>query len=228
MKKSLFLVLLITLVLSASTFLIIESAKYYNTFYKDSYLPLALAILLEGFVLTLATAKVYRLALRVVQKVLMMSVFIIIVATASLYHVNPIIELLSKSDNTEKIESLIKEEISNLKNDSVLFNKQKQKLNTAKSVNRRHDTFRGLLSVVDEKEDVSIALYLDIAVLILIRLVLQTCNLFCASMLGSYYRKGDILFKKKEEYCLCGCGQIVKDGNIYIKGHNTIPGRRVE
>ncbi|TET77129.1 MAG: hypothetical protein E3J43_06210 [Candidatus Heimdallarchaeota archaeon] len=162
---------------------------------------LFLAILLEAFVLTLAITKVYRLVLRVVQKSLMLSVFVIIVFTASLYHVNPIIESISKSKNQNEVSSIIKEEILNLKEDLLLFDKQKQKLNSAKSANRRYDTFRSLLSVVNEKEDVSVALYLDIAVLILIRLILQTCNLFCASMLGSYYR---INRKREDEYCICG------------------------
>ena len=192
---------------------------------------LFLAILLESFVLTLAITKVYRLPLRIVQKTLMLSVFIIIVLTASLHHVNPIIESISKSKSQNEMSAIIKDEILNLKKDLLLFDKQKQKLNTAKSANRRYNTFRSLLSTTKEKKDVSIALYLDIAILILIRLVLQTCNLFCAGMFGSYYRIGTVLpirKKKKQEieYCICGCGQMVSPGRIYIRGHNLVPGRR--
>jgi len=201
MKKKLFLILLLSLILSTSVFLVIESAKYYNSFFTHVWKGLFLAILLEAFVLTLAITKMYRLPLRIIQKTLMLSVFIIIVFTASLYHVNPIIEFIAKSKSSNEVSVIIKDEILNLKEDLLLFDKQKQRLNTAKSANRRYDTFKSLLSVVNEKEDISIALYLDIAILILIRLVLQTCNLFCAGMLGSYYR---INRKREDEYCICG------------------------
>jgi len=231
MKRILFLILLLSLILSTSLFLVIESAKYYSGFYSSNWQSLFLAILLEAFVLVLAITKVYRLPLRIIQKVLMLSVFVIIVFTASLYHVNPIIELISKSDNTEKIEKLIKEEMKSLKEDLLIFDKQKQKLNTAIAANRRHDSLRSLISSLNKKEDVSYALYLDIGILILIRLVLQTCNLFCASMFGSYYRTGVRIpvrkkIKQEIEYCVCGCGQKVSPGRIYIRGHNLVPGRR--
>ena len=231
MKKILFLILLLSLILSTSFFLIIESAKYYSEFYPSAWQGLFLAILLEAFVLTLAITKVYRLPLRIIQKVLMLSVFVIIVVTASLYHINPIIELISKSDKQNEVAIIIKEEILNLKEDLLIFDKQKQKLNTAIAANRRHDSLRSLISTLNEKEDVSYALYLDIGILILIRLVLQTCNLFCASMFGSYYRIGiviPVVKRKKQEvtYCICGCGQEVKPGSIYIRGHNLVPGKR--
>ena len=231
MKKILFLILLLSLILSTSFFLIIESAKYYSEFYPSVWQGLFLAILLESFVLTLAITKVYRLPLRIIQKILMLFVFVIIVFTASLYHVNPIIDMINESGNTEKIENLIKDEMKNLKEDLLIFDKQKQKLNTAIAANRRHDSLRSLISTLNEKEDVSYALYLDIGILILIRLVLQTCNLFCASMFGSYYRIGmimPVIKRKKREttYCICGCGQEVKLGSIYIRGHNLVPGKR--
>jgi len=236
MKKILFLILLLSLILSTSFFLVVESAKYYSEFYSSVWQSLFLAILLEAFVLTLAITKVYRLPLRIIQKGLMLSVFVIIVVTASLYHVNPIIELISKADKQNEVVSIIKDEILNLKEDLLLFDKQKQRLNTAKSANRRHSSVRSLISTLNEKDDVSYALYLDIAILILIRLVLQTCNLFCAGMFGSYYRIGIkipvlpvLKVKKKEvQYCVCGCGQEVKEGSIYIRGHNLVPGKRNE
>jgi len=238
MKKKLFvpfvplLLVLLLLILSASSFLIIESTKYYASFYKDSYLPLALAILLEGFVLVLAMAKIYRLTLRIIQKSLMFSVFVIIVFTASLHHVNPLIQSITVSEGQNSIENIIKEEMKNLKEDLTVFDNQKQKMNTAIAANKRHEAFRALISRANEKSIVSIGVYLDIFILIAIRLVLQTCNLFCASMLGSYYRKGAldsikrIERKKKIEYCICGCGQEVSQGRIYIKGHNLIPGKK--
>ena len=228
MKKTLFLTLLLSLILSTSTFLIIESAKYYNEFFVHIWKGMFLAVLLEAFVLTLAVTKIYNLPLRIIQKTLMLSVFVIIVFTASLYHVNPIIELISKSESNSEVQAIIKDEINNLKEDLLLFDKQKQKLNTAKSANRRYDTFRSLVSTLNEKDDVSYALYLDIFILIAIRLVLQTCNLFCAGMLGSYYRIGKAIpvLEKKVQYCLCGCGQEVKPNSIYVRGHNLVPGRR--
>jgi len=232
-KKTLFLILLLGLILSTSIFLIIESAKYYNSFFVHIWKGMFLAILLEAFVLTLAITKVYRLPLRIIQKTLMLSVFVIIVFTASLYHINPIIELISRSKSKSEVQAVIKDEILNLKEDLLLFDKQKQRLNTAKSANRRYNTFRALVSTLKEKDEVSYALYLDIFILIAIRLVLQTCNLFCASMLGSYYRIGKKtpvlpVLEKKVEYCLCGCGQEVKQGSIYVRGHNLVPGERDE
>jgi len=232
MKKNLFLLLLLSLILSTSTFLVLESSQYYNSFFVHIWKGLFLAILLESFVLVLAITKVYRLPLRILQKTLMLSVFIIIVCTASLHHVSPIIESISKSKKENAVSYLIKEEMKNLKEDLKLFDKQKQKTNTAIAANRRYNTFRSLISLSNQKEDVSIALYLDIVILILIRLVLQTCNLFCANMFGSYYRTGLVgsivpIKKKKEvEYCICGCGQMVGPGRIYIRGHNLIPGNR--
>jgi hypothetical protein len=195
-RKPLFITLLATLILSTSAFLIMESSKYYTQFYPTAWQPLFLAVLLESFVITLAMARVYKLPLRVVQKILMLSVFSIIVMTASLHHVAPIINSISQSKSQDKIASIVKEEMQNLKDDLAIFDKQKQKLNTALSVKRRHSVFKSLLRTVNQQKHVSVAVYFDIAILIAIRLILQCCNLFCASMLGSYYRKPVLKLKK--------------------------------
>jgi len=197
MKKSAFIILLTALILSTSSFLIIESSKYYQKFYEGGVSQgVFLAVLLESFVIVLAMSKVYRLPLRIVQKGLMLSVFTIIVATASLFHVAPILESISQSKNQDKITSIIKDEIANLKQDSTVFDKQKQKRNSAIAANRRFSVFKSLLSTVNDATHVSVAAYLNIAVLVLIRLLLQCCNLFCASMLGTYYRKPILKLRK--------------------------------
>jgi len=231
MKKSAFLFLLSALIISTSLFLIIESAKYYQKFYPSAWQPIFLSILLESFVLVLAMSRVYKLPLRIVQKILMGSVFIIIVATASLHHVSPIIQSISESKNQDKIATIIENELQNLKDDLSIFNKQDQKLNSAQAANRRHTLSDTLISAVSKSKRVSVSVYFDITVLILIRLILQCCNLFCGSMMGSYYRKRKIkpILKNKVEvqkFCECGCGRVVSSGKRYILGHNLVPGKK--
>lgn len=197
--RHVFIPLMLTLIVATSTFLIIESSRYYGQWYGMGY-SLFLALLLESFVIVLATSRVTWALLRFVQRSLMFSVFILIVGSASLYHVSPIITTIAKHGEDTKVSVIIQQEIDQLRKDLSVFSKQNQRRNTALVSIKRHDTFKKLLETAQNTKQITLAMYLDMAVLIFIRLILQTCNLFCAGMIGTYYRgeKVPILREKRD------------------------------
>ena len=188
MKKKLFITLWAILILSTSIWLTIESAQYYERFYRSAWRSFSLAILMESFLLTLAVSKFYKWTLRFIRKILIFLFFILIVGTASLYHVAPLLESIAVSTNQDEIKEAIRDEIENLKNDLSIF-KGKQKLNAAIAANRRHELVKSRIEQVVKTVHSPISLYLDIAVLILLRIILQSANLLLTTNLGIYARK---------------------------------------
>ena len=132
-KKFTFTLVLGIIIILASFFMITESARYYTFFYESgAWQPLFLASLLEIFVLALAVMKIgVRRVFNFIQKFIMISVFTVIITAAGIQAINPTLESLETVAQQEQLSGILQEEYQNLKKDRDVFEKQKQRGNTA-------------------------------------------------------------------------------------------------
>jgi len=192
-KKSIFVGILSIIIAFASFFMITESARYYVHFYEQgAWQPLYLAALLELFVLVLAVIKIGKSKVfHAVQKFIMIGVFSAIIFAAGMQAVNPTLESLAQISQKEELAEILKEEYETLKEDRAIFDKQKQKTRTAISTMERKkivEDLKNLFKQSDVKTDTGRVALINILLLFGIRFLVQIANIFCASMMGVYFR----------------------------------------
>ena len=191
-KKFTFTTILGIIIILASFFMITESARYYTFFYESgAWQPLFLASLLEIFVLALAVMKIgTKKVFNFIQKIIMISVFIVIIAAAGIQAVNPTLENLEATAQQSALSDILKEEYKTLQKDRDVFEKQKQKRNTAIAAAERRKIVSDLKSLFnqDVKTDKGRVALINILLLFTIRFIVQLSNVYCASMLGVYFR----------------------------------------
>lgn len=192
-KKFTFITILGIIIILASFFMITESARYYTFFYESgAWQPLFLASLLEVFVLALAVMKIgTKRIFGFIQKFIMISVFTVIITAAGIQAVNPTLESLETVSKQEQLSDILKEEYKTLKKDREVFEKQKQRLNTAIAAAERRKIVSDLKDLFNQdiKTDKGRVALLNILLLFTIRFIVQLSNVFCASMLGVYFRR---------------------------------------
>lgn len=191
-KKSIFVSILSIIIVFASFFMITESARYYVHFYEQgAWQPLYLAALLELFVLVLAVIKVGRVkTFHLIQKFIMVGVFSAIIFAAGMQAVNPTLESLAEINKKEELAEILKDEYQTLKEDRAIFDKQKQKTRTAISTIERKKIVEDLKKLLEQdvKTDKGRVALVNILLLFGIRFLVQIANIFCASMMGVYFR----------------------------------------
>lgn len=193
-KKFTFTLILGIIIILASFFMITESARYYTFFYESgAWQPLFLASLLEIFVLALAVMRIgTKKVFNFVQKFIMVSVFTVIITAAGIQAINPTLESLETVSKQEQLSGILKDEYQNLQKDRDVFEKQKQRSNTAIAAAERRKIVEDLKDLFNQdiKTDKGRVALLNIIMLFSIRFIVQLANVFCASMLGIYFRGG--------------------------------------
>ena len=234
-KKALFISGLVTVAVSASIFMVYESSKFYASHYMNDWQGIWLAAMLEMFVMLLAMVKIGGVFRQIAQKSMMMIIFFIIIFAAGLYAVAPTLKSFTTAKQNQALQELLGNEIKSLDDELKVFDKQKQRGNTAKSANRREKAYTELKEllkkdVVTNKNEIAI---INIILLFIIRLAVQTANIYCAWMIGFIYRDSTTLRQEKPKgkppLCICGCGQPVRMGkngqwNKAIDGHQFSKG----
>jgi len=227
-KKFTFALILGIIIILASFFMITESARYYTFFYESgAWQPLFLASLLEIFVLALAVMKIgMRRVFNFIQKFIMISVFTVIITAAGIQAINPTLESLETISQQEELSGILKEEYQTLKKDRDVFEKQKQRGNTAIAAAERRKIVEDLKSLFsqDVKTDKGRVALLNIIMLFTIRFIVQLANVFCASMLGVYFRgerKEDLQKKTTKQVVLelyphAICKLLPQQGAYYV------------
>jgi len=202
-SKIIFVVILGLIIVTASFFMITESARYYTFFYESgAWQPLYLAGLLELFVLVLATIKIgAKKTFHLIQKMIMIGVFTVIIFAAGMQAVNPTLETVAQFEQKEKLAGILEEEYKTLKKDREVFEKQRQKGNTAIAAAERRKIVEDLKSLFsqDVKTDTGRVALINILLLFTIRFLVQMSNVFCASMLGVYFRGDKQKISKRTE-----------------------------
>ena len=203
-KKSFFLTLLITIICSASFFMITESARYYKFFYNTgAWQPIYLAGLLELFVLVLATIKIKaRWYFISIQKIIMVGIFNAIIFAAGMQAIEPTLDSLTQINRETELVEILKDEVQDLKKDKETFVDQKQKRNTAIAAIERRKIIDDLTSILKQNvtTNTGIIALINIILLFSIRFLVQLANIFCATLLGNYYRQKKEVKKETRSY----------------------------
>lgn len=240
-KKIFFLTVLITIICSASFFMITESARYYNFFYNSgAWQPLYLAGLLELFVLVLATIKIKaKWYFQSIQKVIMVGIFFAIIFAAGMQAIEPTMESLTQINRETELVEILKDEVQDLKKDKETFIGQKQKRNTAIAAIERRKVINDLTNIL--KQDITtntgIVALINIILLFSIRFLVQISNIFCATLLGNYYREKKQVKKETRSYkqmvlkkypnskCITGPNetfQVYINGKLIVESKSSI------
>ena len=209
-KKFTLVSVLSIIIILASFFMITESARYYTFFYEQgAWQPLYLASLLELFVLVLAVIRIgAKRTFHFLQKIIMVGVFAVIIFAAGVQAINPTLESLEVVSKQEALSDILKEEYKTLQEDRDVFDKQKQKTNTAIAAAERRKIVNDLKDLFNQevKTNKGRVALINILLLFTIRFLVQLSNVFCASMLGVYFRFSD----KEEEEVKTNKGVVLK------------------
>jgi len=240
-KKTFFLTVLITIICSASFFMITESARYYKFFYDSgAWQPMYLAGLLELFVLVLATIKIKAKWYFVsIQKIIMVGIFAAIIFAAGMQAVEPTLDSLTQINRETELVEILKDEVQDLKKDRETFVGQKQKRNTAIAAIERRKVIDDLTKIL--KQDITtntgIVALINIILLFSIRFLVQLANIFCATLLGNYYREKKLVKKESRSYksivlkkypnskCITGPNetfQVYINGKLIVESKSSI------
>ena len=230
-KKLLFILALFIIAVSSSCFMVYESSKFYSMHYMNAWQGIWLAAMLEAFVMLLAMIRVGGVFRQLGQKSLMFLLFCIIIFAAGLYAVKPTLDSVTSNTQHEDLKETLKNEVEMLDNELKVFDAQNQKGNTAKTAIRRNKAVQELKVLLRQKKSSNTGntALIYIILLFVIRIAVQTSNIYCAWMIGYVYRSGSYVTtqkpKGKAPLCICGCGQQVeysiKKGawNRAINGH---------
>jgi len=171
--------------------MILESGAYYSTFYTNHYQGYWAAFLVEVF-LALSAVLSFRKRplLNGMIKVVMVPLFIVVVAGASLKVVSPLMEKLAEVDSQNKLSSfLMKENEQNKKNLELI---EGQKTNLALALKHQRNLENRLITVYENQKSKSWMIWIEIGFTTFLRLSVQIANLVFAHCLGVLLRGGKI------------------------------------
>ncbi|MBU2648155.1 hypothetical protein KKI24_25840 [bacterium] len=198
MKKNIVTGLLCALCLAASSYIVLESAGYYQKLYilvgLSGVMGLYTAILSEAFQLVLvillpsdneSSRQKYSL-LAIVSLIYLMTIF-----AAGMNVGKPLIENWSQSNNQAKLLSLMLDERNSLNNQVRLLHSQNQKVNTILSIQAERESFQEIKNHLKNGNPVdSTLIKVELAALWLLRILIQLANLFCGRMIATRIGKG--------------------------------------
>jgi hypothetical protein len=179
-----------------SSFMIWESSSYYQQLYNLAGFPkvagLCLATLSEVFLITLTVSmpdnkdskwKKY-LFLLIISLMYLLSVF---GAGASIG--KPMFKQWSQSTQKEKLYEILMKEQQSIQSELLLFQEQKQKLNSAVTVKESRRSFQELKNHLNTESPInSIMVKIELSVLWALRVLIQLANLLCSRILAKNLR----------------------------------------
>jgi len=180
--------LLLSAVLSASLFMIIESGEYYQKFYENSYQGYWAACLVESF---LATAAILHFKskklLNTVIKIVMIPLFLVVVGGASLKVVTPMVNKLAQFESKNKLVNiLVMENQQSMENIERL---RGQRVNTAIEIKRQRETTNQLKETLKDNSTFGWMIWIVIGFSTFLRFAVQISNLVFAHSLGVMWRE---------------------------------------
>jgi len=189
--------ILAALCLGGSSYIVLESAGYYQKLYALAGLSPKMgwftAILAESFQLTLVILlptskedKVFRFSLLTI----IASIYVLTVFASGMNIGKPLIEKWSQSKRQDKLFSILVKEQEALNLQVSLFNGQKQKLNTAISVQAQRNSFQEIKDHLASKNSINeILIQIELAALWLLRILIQLANLICGRFIAINWKE---------------------------------------
>jgi len=179
--------ILVALCFAGSSYIVLESAGYYQKLYALAGLSVKMgwftAILSEVFQLALVMLlpageknQVKKLSLLVIIAL----IYIMTIFAAGMNIGKPLIEKWSQSRRQDKLFSMLMKEQDVLNRQVNLFNGQKQKVNTAISINAQRESFQEIKNHLEANGSINeILIQIELAALWLLRILIQLANLIC-------------------------------------------------
>jgi hypothetical protein len=185
--KRLLIISLFSAIFLASIFMIVESGEYYSTFYKNNYQGYWAAFLVEVFLAISAMLSFNkRPGLNIVIKTVMIPLFLVVVAGASLKVVSPMLDKLAKTENQDKLVNFLMQENKQSK-ENLDFLKG-QRINTAIELKHRREMTLKLRSELESQTSYTWMIWVTICFSTFLRFSVQLANLVFAHCLGIVLR----------------------------------------
>ena len=177
--------------------MVMESAGYFKRLYSAASLPEFMgwytAILAEAFQIVLIMAlpdEKEKAGFKAFLLLIVTLIYVLSVFTAGMNIGKPMISSWSNSDRKENLLSVLKQEQKSLTKDLELFKNQNQRLNTAKTVKARRQSFQELKTHLKKEHSVSEFLVkVELIALWLLRVLIQLANLCCARIVGTLWTR---------------------------------------
>jgi hypothetical protein len=226
LKKISMIVGLALIAVAASLFMISEFASFFNTlagkpptdpigYYTGSLVEVFLAIMIA----TKIPAKKYFHFANIVSGFLVIFLFLSTVAASSLNLISPLATKIQSNKNNQEIAGILKDDIKSTTNALLIFEGQKN--NTAISVRSQRKSRKELRGTLAKRTN-SFMLYLQLVLVLVVRVSIQSSNLMCVWLIGWVYRNVEIVKKSAREFLLAkGVKGTSDDGiNKFCTFHN--------
>ncbi|MCG8335584.1 MAG: hypothetical protein MJE63_13775 [Proteobacteria bacterium] len=201
LTKPLFIFLLLSISISASVFMIIESGSFFQDLYKAesslSFMGYWAAFLNEVFMGIMAAVwipgKKNKLGeslhpINVLFKLLLIFLFVTTVCGSSLKTAYPLYATVQKQNNQKEVIKVLHSQINDNNKSLNAFVLQNQRTNAALSVRNQIKIKEELKQMLANQES-TFGLWLEISIIILIRFGVQLANLSCIWLAGWVYRQ---------------------------------------
>ena len=198
-KKAALIVTLFMLIGVLSYSMVLEVAGYYMSYYpNDELRGWFIVVLPELVMIGLMVShipnkcKVPFLNVRIsftnlISKVLVALIFTITVAAAGLHTLGPSLEELMQSKRENELIKLLEDEKRDLQRDSKSFHETSQRTNLAITARAKRENREEMKQLLRTKQS-SMLPVIEIALIFILRVVIQTANLLFAYYLGYLYR----------------------------------------
>jgi hypothetical protein len=197
MRRYLKTFFLVILCISASTYVVMESAGYYQGFYQLAGQSIMMgwytAVLSEVFQLTLVmllSSESQDKTFRFIVMLIVTLIFLLTVFAAGMNIGKPLIYQWSTSIHQDNLIDLLKDERRSIKNELEIFKSQNQKVNTVLTVQEGRKTFQDLKEQLKNKPPSNpFLIQIELISLWCLRVLIQLANLFCGHFLAKSWKK---------------------------------------
>ncbi len=199
--KPVFIILLLSISITASIFMIIESGSFFQGLYKAdssiSFMGYWAAFLNEIFMGVMAAVwlpgkkdkqgeKIH--PLNVLFKILLVFLFITTVCGSSLKTVFPLYGVVQQQENQKKVVQILQSQVKDNRQSLEAFVQQNQRVNAALSVRNQVKIKEELKNILINQKSI-FGLWVEILIVLFIRFGVQLANLSCIWLAGWVYRQ---------------------------------------
>jgi len=206
--RSFYIIGLLLVSFFASSFMVLESGEFYQSFYPSTnfyQMGYIAAFLNEIFIAIMAgvwlpdlkktnNKKVH--PANYLFKAILLLLFATTVFSASFNVISPILKSIQKQRNIEDIENVLLTQVEDHKLSLSTFSKQNQRTNSAITTRNQIKTKAKLIEKLEQKKPL-FNLYIEAIFLFLLRFGIQVANLCCVWLVGWTYRYNRVQNKQK-------------------------------
>ena len=204
--RSIYIIGLLLISFFASSFMVLESGEFYQSFYPSSnffQMGYLAALLNEIFIAVMAAVwlpdirktnskKVH--PANYLFKAILLLLFATTVFAASFNVISPILKTIQKQHNIKDIENILLTQVEDHKLSLSTFSKQNQRTNSAITTRNQIKTKEKLIEKLEQRKPL-FNLYIDVFFLFSLRFGIQLANLCCVWLVGWTYRYSFIQVK---------------------------------